>query len=457
MLNEHNGILHNLPKIVDAALTALCWWASYYIRFQYFPGAERNLEFIFLKLTFLLIIVTIYSFGKSGLYLSQRFTSRSKEILTVVRANITAVTIFLVAIYFFADNRVSRLTLIFYFLISTVVFTIARLAIRNFFRYLRKQGKNLRHVLLVGNSSQINHYVATVRSYKDSGINFLGWIDAPDIKQDESIPTITQSYSEYRKDNLPEIIILAYEGETSHKANDFVRKYHNDIVPIQLLPDLTYSMVGHKIDDFGGIPLITFNNPPLSTLDLFLKRAIDLVLVTFGLVIISPLLFLLSLAVKLSSPGPIFFGQKRVGLDGKEFMMWKFRSMKVAPKLETQEWSNKENPRKTKVGDFLRKTSLDELPQLWNVLKGDMSLIGPRPEQSFFVEKFRNEIPGYMLKHKMKPGITGWAQVNGWRGDTDLTKRIECDIHYIKNWSLLLDIKIIFLTFWKGFINPNAY
>jgi lipopolysaccharide/colanic/teichoic acid biosynthesis glycosyltransferase len=147
-----------------------------------------------------------------------------------------------------------------------------------------------------------------------------------------------------------------------------------------------------------------------------------------------------------------------VGLDGEEFMMWKFRSMRVATGDEDKtEWSNKDNPRKTKFGDFIRRTSLDELPQLLNVLLGNMSLVGPRPEQPFFVEKFRHEIPGYMLKHKMKPGMTGWAQVNGWRGDTDLNKRIECDIYYIKHWSLWFDIKILFLTIFKGFINKNAY
>ena len=200
------------------------------------------------------------------------------------------------------------------------------------------------------------------------------------------------------------------------------------------------------------------NQPSFNPVELFGKRLIDFFGALIGSLLISPLLVFVALGVKFSSPGPLLFGQRRVGLDGEEFMMWKFRSMRVATGDEDKtEWSNKDNPRKTKFGDFIRRTSLDELPQLLNVLLGNMSLVGPRPEQPFFVEKFRHEIPGYMLKHKMKPGMTGWAQVNGWRGDTDLNKRIECDIYYIKHWSLWFDIKILFLTIFKGFINKNAY
>ena len=190
------------------------------------------------------------------------------------------------------------------------------------------------------------------------------------------------------------------------------------------------------------------------------KRIFDVISTGLGLILISPLLLLIAIGVKISSPGPILYGQERVGLDGKRFKMWKFRSMRILTDKDKNNipgWTVKDDPRKTKLGSFLRATSLDELPQLWNVFSGEMSLVGPRPEQSYYVEKFRHEIPAYMLRHKMKAGLTGWAQINGWRGDTSLHKRIECDIYYIRNWSLWLDIKIIFLTFWKGFVNKNAY
>lgn len=247
-------------------------------------------------------------------------------------------------------------------------------------------------------------------------------------------------------------------GEKSFRTSEFMAKHHNDVTPIQILPDLSFSLVGHQIEDFAGIPLVTVNQPTFNQFELALKRTLDVVGVLIGGLFISPLLLICAIGVKLSSPGPIFFGQRRVGVDGSEFLMWKFRSMRVADdSVQTKEWSNKENPRKTRFGDFLRRTSLDELPQIWNVLVGDMSLVGPRPEQPFFVEKFRHEIPGYMLRHKMRAGMTGWAQINGWRGDTDLSERINCDIYYIKNWSFIFDLRILFLTFFKGFVSKNAY
>ena len=190
----------------------------------------------------------------------------------------------------------------------------------------------------------------------------------------------------------------------------------------------------------------------------YIKRIIDILLSGLAIIILSPLLLILCIAIKLDSPGPIFFAQERIGLGNKPFKMYKFRSMGVQdPKKEAKEWTTKNDARVTPVGRIIRKTSLDELPQFWNVLKGDMSLIGPRPERPLFVEKFKEEIPRYMIKHQVRPGITGWAQVNGFRGDTSIRSRIEHDLYYIENWSLGLDIKILFLTFFKGFVNKNAY
>ena len=202
--------------------------------------------------------------------------------------------------------------------------------------------------------------------------------------------------------------------------------------------------------------MIVFNEPNFKSFNLFIKRVLDITACSLGLVLISPLLMIISAIVKISSKGPIFYGQVRMGVDGREFKMWKFRSMRTDDSNH-EGWTVKDDPRVTAIGKFIRKTSIDELPQLWNVVTGDMSLVGPRPERPKFVHEFKKDIPAYMLRHKMKAGITGWAQVNGWRGDTSIPKRIECDLWYIKNWSLWLDVSIIFLTFWKGFINKNAY
>ena len=212
-------------------------------------------------------------------------------------------------------------------------------------------------------------------------------------------------------------------------------------------------------EDILGLPVINIRYVPLNnTFNALVKRSMDIVGSIVGIIVTSPLMLLMCLIIKLTSPGPLIYKQERVGLHNQTFWMYKFRSMEVQPESEEKKaWTVKNDPRVTSIGKFMRHTSIDELPQLFNILKGNMSLVGPRPERPFFVEKFREEIPRYMVKHQVRPGLTGWAQVNGYRGDTSIRKRIECDLYYIENWSIGLDIKIIFLTFFKGFINKNAY
>jgi Undecaprenyl-phosphate glucose phosphotransferase len=460
MLKNYERTFETLQKLIDALIVALAWLGSYYFRFNLLPNAQIGISFIFFKATLFLIVVTLYFFSKYGLYTSQRMKSRSDEIFNIFKANLFSTLAFVVILYFFAENRLSRSVLVLYFISSIFLLTLSRMLIRNFLRSLRRQGKNLRHVLLIGHGEPIENYVQTINSFKDAGIKFKGWIDSKGLASKYQINEIEKTLDQARKELNPDSIVVCYTGDDSQKMDKIVRDYHNDIIPLQILPDLTYSFVGYKIEDCAGIPIMHVNQPNFSNIDMTAKRILDVISTGLGLLFISPLLFLIALGVKLSSPGPIFYGQERVGLDGRTFKMWKFRSMKVATDKDANNvpgWTVKDDPRKTKFGSFIRATSLDELPQLWNVFVGDMSLVGPRPEQTFYVEKFRHEIPAYMLRHKMKAGITGWAQVNGWRGDTSLHKRIECDIYYIRNWSLWLDIKIIFLTFWKGFINKNAY
>lgn len=205
--------------------------------------------------------------------------------------------------------------------------------------------------------------------------------------------------------------------------------------------------------------MINIRHVPLNNaLNKFVKRAVDIFGAIVAIILFSPVMLVVSVLIKLTAPGPLIFKQERIGLQNKPFYMYKFRSMIVQKESEEKKgWTTKDDPRVTPVGKFIRKTSIDELPQLFNVLKGDMSLVGPRPERPLFVEKFKEEIPRYMIKHQVRPGLTGWAQVNGYRGDTSIRKRIECDLYYIENWTLGLDFKIILLTFLKGFINKNAY
>ena len=230
---------------------------------------------------------------------------------------------------------------------------------------------------------------------------------------------------------------------------------HTKFIPDynSLIPSRPYT------EDLMGLPVINIRYVPLTnTLNLILKRCVDIIGSVLGLIIVSPIMILTAEAVKLSSPGPIIFKQERIGLHNKPFWMYKFRTMEIQKESsEKKAWTVRNDPRVTKIGKFLRRTSLDEFPQLYNILRGDMSLVGPRPERPLFVEKFREEIPRYMIKHQVRPGLTGWAQINGYRGDTSIRKRIDYDIFYIENWTMGLDFKIMFLTIFKGFINKNAY
>lgn len=322
----------------------------------------------------------------------------------------------------------------------------------------------MKHVLMVGYSNTAVRYIDKIlanpqwgfhihgilddhkeRGTQYRGIPVLGSIEnlaliLPENKLDEII--ITLSINEYQ--NLEEIVKMC---EKSGVHTKFVPDYHD------IISSKPYT------EDFDGIPVINIRHVPLTNpINAFIKRCIDIVGALVSLILFSPVMLIVALLIKFSSKGPILYGQVRIGLHNKEFKMYKFRSMEVqSESKEKKAWTTMNDPRVTPIGKFIRKTSIDELPQLFNVLRGNMSLIGPRPERPFFVEKFKEEIPRYMIKHQVRPGMTGWAQINGYRGDTSISKRIEHDLYYIENWSLGLDIKILFLTVFKGFINRNAY
>ena len=262
----------------------------------------------------------------------------------------------------------------------------------------------------------------------------------PENKLDEI--AVTLALENYGR--LEEIVNLC---EKSGVHTKFIPDYNS------VIPSKPYT------EDLNGLPVINIRHVPLTnTLNMVAKRAFDIAFGAIALVIFSPVLFVTALLIKCTSEGPVIFKQERVGLHNKPFQMYKFRTMELQkPSEEKKEWTTRDDPRVTKVGKVLRRTSIDELPQLFNVLIGDMSLVGPRPERPFFVEKFKEEIPRYMIKHQVRPGMTGWAQVNGYRGDTSIRKRIDCDLYYIENWTMGLDIKILFLTIFKGFVNKNAY
>ena len=256
----------------------------------------------------------------------------------------------------------------------------------------------------------------------------------------------------------PDMAIIGYDSQNTPEINQTINSFNQLFIPVLLIPNIEYDYLGFDIEVFEGIPLIAINSPKMNMTGELIKRAADIVGSIFGLIVLSPLFLIISILIKLTSKGPIFYGQERMSVDGIKFKMWKFRSMKTdAEHKSGAVWAVKDDDRKTPIGAFLRKTSLDEIPQFWNVLIGNMSLVGPRPERPVFIEEFKDQIPSYMLRHRAKAGITGWAQINGWRGNTSIEKRIEFDLYYIKHWSLWFDTRILLLTFVKGFINKNAY
>jgi Undecaprenyl-phosphate glucose phosphotransferase len=231
-------------------------------------------------------------------------------------------------------------------------------------------------------------------------------------------------------------------------------------VSVSFVPDIEpFAKLGCDVERLGEIALIRLNERPFAGEQAVVKRILDATLSAVGLIVLAPLFVVIAVVVKITSPGPVLYIQERIGLDGRPFRMFKFRSMRADADTPASGpgWTTRDDPRRTRFGTFLRKTSLDELPQLWNVLLGHMSLVGPRPERPVYVQQFRHQIPDYMLRHRVKVGITGWAQVNGWRGDTSIAERTACDLYYVRNWSINLDLKILALTIWNGFVNRNAY
>tara|TARA_A100001037_G_C15105587_1_gene616268 strand:- start:225 stop:1223 length:999 start_codon:yes stop_codon:yes gene_type:complete len=330
-------------------------------------------------------------------------------------------------------------------------------------RRFRRLEIDIKRILVIGTSSLANRVVDQLEEFRYLGFQIIGYISEHESSSDSigNLPVLG-SLSEVKdiveKEKIAEVYVALTTDFNTEREN-LLKSLSDSSVDLRLVPDLVEHMrLNAGIEQLGGLPVILLSQSPLFGWNTFLKRLMDLILAFLLVVVLSPILFLIALFVKLGSKGPIFYVQERMGLDGVSFQMYKFRSMKINAESETGPvWAKSDDNRRTFLGTFLRKLNLDELPQLFNVLRGEMSLVGPRPERPFFVEQFRSTVPRYMLRHKMKSGITGWAQVNGWRGDTSLEKRIEFDLFYIENWSVGFDLKILWLTLWKSFLDKNAY
>jgi Undecaprenyl-phosphate glucose phosphotransferase len=342
--------------------------------------------------------------------------------------------------------------------------TSTRYFARKTLKILRRRGYNQRFALIAGTGELGRKILEKIELYPELGIQVIGYLtrQLEEVgKKIENVPILGR-YEDLDKilgENKVDIFFIALPINEYEGLESLIKKLRGHLADIKVVPG-AYEFLSLRggIDELDDLPIVSLQSSPLYGWNTVFKRIFDLILGTFLLVFTFPIMFIIAFLVKWTSEGPIFYRQERVGMDGCSFQMLKFRTMRVNAEKETGPvWAKESDPRRTKIGTFLRKTSLDEIPQLFNVIKGGMSLVGPRPERPVFVEKFKNMVPSYMLRHKIKAGMTGWAQVNGWRGNTSIEKRIEYDLYYIENWSIGFDLKILFMTLWKGFFSKSAY
>ena len=465
MLKAHSRLLEQLMLVGDLALVGLCWLLAYWVRFHV-AGPPLQYEDVpplgdYLLMLLPILVVWSVSFRAFGLYRPRRIGSHLSEAADIAKASTMGVLV-LVAVmtFFFRDYDYSRVVIVYFWLLSIGVVWFSRAAFREGLRFARRRGYNLRYAVVVGDGELAATVVHRMQGRPDIGIQVLGVVG--DDKDDFGGAARLGGYADLRAvldANTVDHVILALAHEDYGRLAGLLDAIGDEPVTIHVVPDLLrFASLRGGIEQFEGMPFIHLRESPLYGWNRLAKRVFDFVFAATVLATIWPALLLLAIAVKLSSRGPVFYRQERMGLDGRRFEMLKFRTMDADAEAQTGPvWARPADRRRTGLGALLRRLSLDELPQFWNVLRGDMSVVGPRPERPVFVERFRQTVPGYMLRHKVKAGITGWAQVNGLRGNTSLEKRIQYDIEYIERWSVWLDVKIIAMTVLRVLADRNAY
>jgi len=468
MLKKHSQVFLTLLFFNDVLVIGLSWVFSYYLRFNIdliplFGHPIPHFE-VYFSVTIYAIVIWAITMKAMDLYSPMRSVSLFEESIKIIKASTVAILVFITVVYFSREYKFSRVLFFYFWILSIVALILSRTGLRIILRYFRKRGYNLRFVLIVGGGDLGRKILKSIKSHSELGIRVVGFLTICEEKLGRTISgvPVLGLYEDIQKvihSHHIDQVILALPFEETNRLRMVMEKIDNELVDIKIVPDfLEYLTLRGGVEELDNIPIINLRETPLYGWNRILKRVLDVISSILILTLLSPLMGLIAIFIKITSPGPIFYRQERMGLDGKLFTMLKFRTMIQDAERQTgPAWSTKKDARRTRVGNLLRKLSLDELPQFINVLKGEMSIIGPRPERPFFIKQFKNRVPKYMLRHKMKAGITGWAQINGWRGNTSIEKRIEHDIYYIENWSLRFDLKIFWLTIWKGFINKNAY
>lgn len=432
---------------MDAGIIGAAYFFSWYLRFKsgFFVQdagvlpAKTYFSALFLIIPGYLLLYSIFQ-----LYMPRMVKSYRKELMDIIRANGIGFMIFILVLYFIKQEHFSRQMLCIFFFINISLEFASRYLIRTILWKMRKQGLNQKHILMIGESQMAEQYMDRLRENPKWGYQVFAH-----LKDEEKLERILEG-------NELDEVVIALRAEDYGKLERIVDVCEKAGVHTKMIPDFGNVISTRPyIEDVQGIPVIHVRRVPLNIMrNRAAKRAVDLIGATVAIILFSPVMLLTVLVVALTEEGSVIYRQERVGLHNQVFYMYKFRSMIMQDEeKEKAEWSTRNDPRITPVGKLIRRTSIDELPQLFNVLKGEMSLVGPRPERPQFVQKFRDEIPRYMVKHQVRPGMTGWAQINGYRGNTSIEKRIEYDLYYIENWTMVFDMKILILTIFKGFFD----
>lgn len=466
MIKDNQKHFNRLQVVLDGAVIIISYLIAWYIMISSVDRTTVGVLPVEIYMMVLVILVPSFLLLYYGfnLYTPKRIQGRRLEGGNIIKANAIGGLAAMAALFWFEQGHVSRLVLGLFLILNVTLTFIERNLVRMVLMNVRRIGLNQKHIILVGYSRAAEEYIDRIAQNPQWGYKVMG-ILADNVptgtlyKKTEVLGQI-ESLSCILEDNNPDEIAITLGLGEYDKLERIVAMCEKSGVHTKFIPDYSNIIPTRPYtEDLLGLPVINIRHVPLSnTFNMMVKRVMDIFGSIFCIILFSPVMMITAILIKLTSPGPLIFTQERVGLHNQPFRMYKFRSMEVQSREEEKKgWTVKNDPRVTKIGKIIRKTSIDELPQFFNVLKGDMSLVGPRPERPQFVEKFREEIPRYMIKHQVRPGITGWAQINGYRGNTSIKKRIEHDLYYIENWTVGLDVKILLMTPFKGFVNKNAY
>lgn len=466
MLRQKRQLFEFLFMGMDLLVVSVAWLCAYWLRFESgFVEVTKGVPAfsLYLSMTLFIWLIWAFVFRRIGLYKPMRGVRRLREVWLLINANALGVLLLIALTYLFREKDIefSRLVFAYFGVLSTIFTVVVRASFRAFLREIRRKGYNLRYLLIIGAGKVASDIVSRVRLHRELGIQLVGCLsrEGSERKGPGGVPIIG-SYEDLQKTLRAmdiDQVVVALPLEDNQILPSIMDQLRDTVADVKIVPDVyQFISAGGSIEEFEGLPVIGVQECPIEGLNLVIKRALDLVLATSLLIVLSPLFLLISLIVKLTSRGPVMYSQERVSFDGSRFQIYKFRTMKLDAEADGPQWSTRDDDRITLIGRFLRLYSLDELPQLFNVMRGDMSIVGPRPERPIFINQFRDKIPKYMLRHKVPAGMTGWAQVHGWRGDTSIDKRIEYDLYYIKNWSIFLDLKIMLLTLFRGIRDRSA-